>query len=266
MKKVILGICVLILFVMIHCNHTSSAGGVPYMGGDGSNWTYDIDDGSKATLTVVERWKQINDRNYKIVEEDAPLWSRLIEEVFDSNTLFVGKNPFLITEERGSHIAGYGWEANVFLEKEMTEQVEKLGMVFQMNQIPATQWVILMKLEVGNSWTVLNLNYKLAFKEGDAERRVFAEIFASVVSIENITTELGEFETLLIQYTYREEELMTPLCSMYLADIGPVRIIIGDITADLVGYEILPHLPPSNPINVEMGGKLSTTWANIKTQ
>lgn len=270
LRKLIIVLFIFMLFVIVHCDHTSAAGpsvsSVPYMGGNGSHWDYALDDGSEATLEVVEKYKEIHDRRYKVINESVPLWSKLIEGVFDSNTLFVGKNPFLTTEERGSHIAGYGWEASVFLEKEMTQQFQQMGQVFQPNQLPATQWVILKKIEVGNSWVVVNLNYKLTFEDG-AKRRVSAKIFADVVSVENITTELGEFEVFIIEYTYREEERIVTLCSIYLADIGPARIVIGDITADLIDYEILPHSPPDNANDITSdNNSLSTTWAKIKTQ
>jgi len=267
MKKLIWGVCVGIIFLMVHCDHTPAAGpevsGCLYVGGINSNWKYfDKDDGSEVDIRVMEKYKGIHGRRYKIVQESSPLWSKLIEKIPNSDTRFVKRNPLLITEERGSHIAGYGWEASTFLEREMHQHFQENGQDFQPSQLPSTQWVILRRLEVGNSWTVVNLNYRLTFKDG-AERRVSAEVFAEIKSVENITTELGEFETLLIEYTYREDELMVTLCSVYLSDVGPARIVIGDVTADLVDYEILPH---SLPHAVTSKGKLITTWAEIKTQ
>lgn len=264
---------VFMFVLMFAASYAFSAGpdisDLPYPGGTGSYWTYMLDDGSEVTLTVTEQRKNIGGRRYKVIEEDVPLWGHLIDRILTSDALpkpFGAErlNPFLISEERGGHIAGYGKEANRFIDGKMKEFARDIDAVLTLKPV-ATQWVVLKKLERGNTWTVFDLDYSLSFL-GDRVN-VESSVQGSVISTGvEADTKFGVFDASLIRYVYMMDDGMDALCEMWLTDIGPIQITIDSkVMAELVDYEILPHAQPE-PRAVTSDSKLITTWANIKTQ
>lgn len=248
-----------------------------YPGGAGSFWVYKAD-GKEITLIVIEEWFEIGGEFYKFIRENTPLWGELI-----SNFTFFGQaaeafnhwlNPFLVFQDKGSSLEGYGEEANRFQEDQLNKFAPK-GVNVKLIS-PSKKWVILknpnVKWEVKDEdatwvwkkWKVADLDISIIQPSG--ERTMEAGYLEGIPKgREKVETEVGEFDAFIVDYNYIKFGTWGSgrLCRVWLTDKGPAIIKVeGKVLAKLVRYEIKPST--LLPRAVTSRNRLITIWGRLK--
>jgi hypothetical protein len=224
-----------------------------YPGGAGSYWVFDVSDSVQSRAEVAGT-VEINGLEYKRVVEEEPI--------------LIGLEPFLVFRVTGNStkIRGYAKNVNDEFVSLIVEIFRNAGLpTYGLNIIePSEEWVMLVSPEVGQLWTVMELEIEYRVSFGTKVTGTL-NIEANIPQKEEITTQAGSFEAYKTDYTMnyviesmidweiRDRETDTKyLINEWLArDVGAVKMQLSATSiASLVEYNLTPGQMLAKLINL----------------